>query len=97
MKFGIAILTALAIVACGRIALADENDKAVVVKAADQAVVEPAPRLYGRPHRHVVRPLPYPYPAACEAVLFPRSPLCAGRPASYGYYAPYPWNLYWSY
>jgi hypothetical protein len=22
-----------------------------------------------------------PYPAACEAVFFPRSPLCAGRPA----------------
>jgi len=22
-----------------------------------------------------------PYPAACEAVFFPRNPLCAGRPA----------------
>jgi hypothetical protein len=37
------------------------------------------------------------YPAACEAVIFPRSPLCAGRPASFGPYAPYPWYLYWYY
>jgi hypothetical protein len=30
-----------------------------------------------------------PYPAACESVIFPRSPLCAGRPASY---VPFPLN-----
>jgi hypothetical protein len=58
--------------------------------------VEPAPQVYRRHYRHIVRPLPdpYPYPMACESVLFPRSPLCAGRPASYGYYAPWPWNFY---
>jgi hypothetical protein len=93
MKFGIAISAALAVVACGRIAAAGEIDKGVVVKVADQAVVVPAPRVHRRPHHYVVDP----YPMACESVLFPRSPLCAGRPASYGYYAPYPWNLYWSY
>jgi hypothetical protein len=94
MKFGIAFLPALAVVACGRVAAADEIDKAIVVKVADLVVVEPAPQL--RRHLHV-RPRTYPYPAACESVLFPRSPLCAGRPASYGYYAPYPWNNYWLY
>jgi hypothetical protein len=31
------------------------------------------------------------------AVLFPRSPLCAGRPAFYGFYAPFAWDHYWSY
>ena len=96
MKFGIAMLAALAAVAWGRIASAGEIDHAVVVKAADQAVAAPAARRYRRPH-HDVAPLPYPYPVACEAVLFPRSPLCAGRPASYGYYATFPWNFYWSY
>jgi hypothetical protein len=32
---------------------------------------------------------PLPLPLACEAVLFPRSPLCAGRPATLG---PYSYN-----
>jgi hypothetical protein len=93
MKFGIAFLAAVAAMACGGIAAAGEIDKAVVVKVADQAVVEPAPRLR---HRHVLL-LPYPYPAACEAVLFPRSPQCAGRPAAFGPYAPYPWDRYVAY
>jgi len=37
------------------------------------------------------------YPRACESVIFPRSPLCAGRPATLGPYAPFPWNffVYW--
>jgi hypothetical protein len=96
MKFEIAFLTALAVVACGRTAAAGEVDNAVVVKVADLAVVEPAPRL--RPHRHIhIRPPSYPYPAACESVLFPRSPLCAGRPAAFGPYAPYPWDRYVAY
>jgi len=30
-----------------------------------------------------------PYRIACESVIFPRSPLCAGRPASY---VPFPFN-----
>jgi hypothetical protein len=33
-----------------------------------------------RGHAYRVKPQPYPYPLACEAVKFPRSPLCAGRP-----------------
>ena len=33
---------------------------------------------------------PYP-PAACSAVIFPRSPLCAGIPVAYVF----PWNYFW--
>jgi hypothetical protein len=39
-----------------------------------------------------------PYPAACEAVFFPRSPLCAGRPAYRGFWStlfPYNWIVYY--
>jgi hypothetical protein len=46
-------------------------------------------------HRYVARYQPYPWtPAACEAVIFPRSPLCAGRPASFGPYSAFPYNMY---
>jgi hypothetical protein len=95
MKFGIAMLAALTLVACCRAAVAGGIDQAVVVKVADQAVLELAPRL--RRHRHVVRAPAYPYPAACESVFFPRSPQCAGRPAAFGPYAPYPWDRYVSF
>jgi hypothetical protein len=64
-----------------------------VIKVADQDVAAPAPRLR-RPHRLVRYNDSPPPPVACEAVLFPRSPRCAGRPAAYGPYATYPWNLY---
>lgn len=89
MKFGIAFLalSALAVVACGRIATAGEIDKAVIVKVADLAVPKPPPQRHHRRHRARM-------PLACEAVLFPRSPLCEGRPAAFGPYAPPPWNQY---
>ena len=36
-----------------------------------------------------------PYPFACEAVIFPRSPLCAGRPAYFDpWYTPPLYNLF---
>jgi hypothetical protein len=38
-----------------------------------------------------------PYPVACEAVIYPRSPLCAGRPSYFDpwYTAPvYNWFAY---
>jgi hypothetical protein len=41
---------------------------------------------------YIVGYYPLWYPGACEAVIFPRSPLCAGRPASFWPYAP--WNYY---
>jgi hypothetical protein len=36
-----------------------------------------------------------PYPVACEAVIFPRSRLCAGRPANYGPYVFFPFSWFW--
>jgi hypothetical protein len=100
MKFGITNFAALAVMACAPVAMpgaavAGDVDHALVVKVADQDVVLPAPRVR-RSHRYLVRPAYYPYPVACESVLFPRSPACAGRPASYGFYATYPWNFVWS-
>jgi hypothetical protein len=102
MKFGITISAALAVIAGNPLAVAGqavagETDRAVVVKVADQDVVVSAPRVR-RSHRFLVRqPDPYPYPLACESVLFPRSPACVGRPAAYGFYATYPWNYYYKY
>jgi hypothetical protein len=91
MKFGIAFFAALAVVACGRIAAAGEVDKAVVIKVADLAVPEPPRRHHRRHHR---RHSEEREPLACESVLFPRSPLCEGRPAAFGPYAPAPWDQY---
>jgi hypothetical protein len=45
------------------------------------------------PPRHLVRQLLL-APIACEAVIFPRSPMCAGRPARYNPYVDFPWNSY---
>lgn len=68
-----------------------------MVEVADQLIMEMAPRP-SQPHRSVSPVMPYraPPPAACGRVLFPRSLLCAGRPASFGPYATYPWNYCWS-
>jgi hypothetical protein len=33
-----------------------------------------------------------PYLAACAAVIYPRSPVCAGIPVAYVYF---PWNMIW--
>jgi hypothetical protein len=96
MKLGITIFAAaLAVMACGCIAAAGEINQAPVAKVADQIVMTPAPRI--RRHSLAVHPYEPLHPVACEAVLFPRSPLCAGRPAAYGPYATYPYNYYWSY
>lgn len=97
-KFRLAISAVLAVMACAAAAvpghvMAGDVDHALVIKVADQDVLLPAPRLR-RSHRVLVR-WPY-YPVACEAVLYPRSPACAGRPAHFGFYATYPWNHYWS-
>ncbi len=94
MKLGITILAALALITFNRVPAAEEPSQNFVIKVADQIGTNPPlwptrPRhglAYHRSHTW--------YPVACEAVIFPRSPLCAGRPASFGPYAPYPWNLY---
>jgi hypothetical protein len=38
-----------------------------------------------------------PYPVACEAVMFPRSPLCAGRPAYYPFWWTPPFYNWFAY
>jgi hypothetical protein len=95
MKLGIVTLAALAAITCSRMAVAGNVNQGAVVKVADQVVVEPAPPLWRR-HRHAP-PYYVEYPVACGAVLFPRSSLCAGRPAAFGPYATYPFNYYRSY
>ncbi len=95
MKLTITILAALALIAFNRVAAADELGQGLVLKVADQIGNPPVRprRRHGSAHRYSYSP----YPLACEAVMFPRSPLCAGRPATFGPYAPFPWNMYWRY
>ena len=95
MKRGIIILAALALTAAfNRVSAAEQASQNFFIRVADQVGTYP-PRWPGK-LRHVLtyRHLYGSYPVACEAVIFPRSPLCVGRPAAFGPYAPYPWNSY---
>jgi hypothetical protein len=48
-----------------------------------------------RDRHHVARYQPYPFtPVACEAVIFPRSAECAGRPARFSPYSTLPFSAY---
>jgi hypothetical protein len=48
-----------------------------------------------RDRHHVARYQPYPFtPVACEAVIFPRSAECAGRPARFSPYSALPFSAY---
>lgn len=102
MKLAVIVAAGFALIALNRVAVADDWGQTFVLKVADQvdtivpphASVPPHARRHHRPaHRYSYSP----YPVACEAVIFPRSPLCAGRPATFGRYAPFPWNMYWYY
>ena len=94
MKLGITILAALALIAFNRVSAAEQTAQKFVIKVADRVGTYP-PQWPVRPrHRVIYYPSYGSYPVACEAVIFPRSPFCAGRPASFGPYAPYPWNAY---
>ncbi len=92
MKLGTVIFAALAVMTFDRVAAAQNVNQRLLVKVADQVNVS-VPLRPRRRHQIVAVPYIGP-PVACEAVLFPRSPLCAGRPAPYGWYAPFPWNTY---
>jgi len=94
MKRRIIILAALALIAFDRASLAEDPGRRLLSEAAGQGIHQPL-----RPHRsRLAYHRSYGgYPVACEAVIFPRSPLCAGRPATFGPYAPFPWNLSWYY
>jgi hypothetical protein len=94
MKLGVAILAGLALIAFNRVSAAQQTSQNSVIKVADRVGTYPA-QWPIRPRYRLVYYRPYSaYPVACEAVIFPRSPLCAGRPASFGPYAPYPWTSY---
>ncbi len=94
MKLGVAILAGLALIAFNRVSAAQQTSQNSVIKVADPVGTYP-PQWPIRPRHRLIYYRSYSsYPVACEAVIFPRSPLCAGRPASFGPYAPYPWNSY---
>ncbi len=92
MKLAITISTAVALVAFNQFAAAAQTRQDFVIKVVDRVGTYP-PQWPARPRHRFVYYRSYGlYPAACGAVIFPRSPLCAGRPASFGPYAPFPWN-----
>jgi hypothetical protein len=94
MKLAITILAALALVAFNQVSAAAQTRQNFVVKVADRVGTYP-PQWPIRPRHRFIYYRSYGlYPVACEAVIFPRTPLCAGRPASFGPYAPFPWNTY---
>jgi hypothetical protein len=94
MKLGITILALLALVAFNQVSAAAQTRQSFVIKVADGVGTYP-PQWPTRPRHRLVYYRSYGlYPAACEAVIFPRSPLCAGRPASFGPYAPFPWSTW---
>jgi hypothetical protein len=93
MKLAITISAALALVAFNQDFAAAQTRQDLVIKVADRVGAYP-PQWPTRPRHLIVYYRSYGYPGACEAVMFPRSPLCAGRPASFGPYAPYPWNTF---
>jgi len=99
MKLGITILAALALIALDRVSAAGAPSQRLMIKVADQAGLQ-EPLWSNRPRYRLAhhRYRSYgSYPVACEAVIFPRSPLCTGRPAAFGPYGTFPRNLYWYY
>ena len=94
MKLGITILAALVLIAFDQLAAAQELNQRPVIKFADQVGLWPGRTRHASAHHRSYGG----YPVACEAVIFPRSPLCAGRPATFGPYGPFhlPWT-YWYY
>jgi hypothetical protein len=97
MKLRITILVALALIALDRLSAAQELGQGILVKVADQVGIDRPLRPNRSRHGLAYHRSYSGHPVACEAVIFPRSPLCAGRPATFGPYAPFPWNLSWYY
>ena len=92
MKLGIAISAALALIACTEVSAAQQLSQSPVIKVTRQIGMYPPQGPLTLPYRLVYYRSYGLYPVACEAVIFPRSLLCAGRPASFGPWAPYPWS-----
>jgi hypothetical protein len=95
MKPWIAISAAFAVMTVSHAATADVVYHPFMINPAYQVPTGPL-TLYRPYHRrHVARDQPYQWtPVACEAVIFPRSPLCTGRPARFSPYSEFPWNTY---
>lgn len=93
MKLRITILAAFALIAFDRVSAAEEPSQRLF-RVADKVGIDRPLWPTRSPHRLAHQRSYSRYPVACEAVIFPRSPLCAGRPAAFGPYAPYPWNTF---
>jgi hypothetical protein len=94
MKLAITISAALALVAFNHVSATAQTHQNLVIKVADRVGTYP-PQWPIRPRHRFVYYRSYGLnPVACEAVIFPRSPLCAGHPASFGPYGTFPWNTY---
>jgi len=76
----VSMLVGAALLASNPTSAMDETREATATKVADYAA--PAARKRKRVYVHPS----HQYPVACEAVRFPRSPLCVGRPYQYGFY-----------
>jgi hypothetical protein len=97
MKPWIAISAALAVMTFSHAANADVVYHPFGINPAYQVPTGPLTpfRPYHHHRRHVAHYQPYEWtPVACEAVIFPRSPLCTGRPAHFSPYSEFPFNLY---
>jgi len=98
MKLGIAMLAVIALIALNRVSTAEEISRSTPIKVTDQ-IGPYQPPWSDRSRRAPADYRSYRgYPVACGAVLFPRSPLCASRPANLGAYPGFhlPWQ-YWYY
>jgi hypothetical protein len=77
------ILAGAALLASDPVPSVSRTGEATVMKVADYApTVKWKRRLHDHRHYSDIRF----YPVACEAVRFPRSPLCADRPYRPSYY-----------
>jgi hypothetical protein len=93
MKNWIAVTAAVAVSTFSHAAAADVVYPPSMINPSYQVPFGPLTPF--RPHGHVARYQPYPWtPVACEAVIFPRSTLCAGRPAGFSPYSELPFSLY---
>jgi hypothetical protein len=98
MKPWIAISAALAVMSFSHAASADVVYHPFGINPAYQVPSGPLTpfRPYHHHRRHAARYYqPHEWtPVACEAVIFPRSPLCAGRPARFGPYNDWPFTTF---
>jgi hypothetical protein len=89
MKLRTGLLAALALAAFTQISKAQEPTMGPVMMPAHFVMPPWSDRARYRHRYRSFTWYPLPLPLACEAVLFPRSTLCAGRPATLG---PYSYN-----